>query len=356
MTRIAAVCGVLPPHRYRQSELAGGVAALCGGPGHERALSERFFASAGVEFRHLAFPLERFEEFAGFGRANDAWLEGASELACRAAESALCAAGMSAEQVDVVVSTTVTGISVPSLEARVASRLGLREDVRRVPLFGLGCAGGAGGLAVVDGLLTGRPDGVALLLATELCSLTLQRADNSPANLLATALFGDGAGALLAVGDDVPADGAPAGRGPVVVATRSRLYPGTERLLGWEVGDSGFGILLGPELPELVRLHVGEEVSSFLAAHDLKPGDVDTWVCHPGGPRVLDVLGEELGLSDAVLAPSRESLARCGNLSSASVLHILRDVIAQGPPPPGSFGLMLALGPGFSSELVLMRW
>ncbi|WP_189271185.1 type III polyketide synthase [Kitasatospora griseola] len=355
MTRIAAVCGVLPPHRYRQGELAAGLAVLRGGSGDERALSERFFAGAGVESRRLAFPLERYGGFDGFGQANDAWLEAASELALRAAESVLAAAGMAAEQVDAVVTTTVTGIAVPSLEARIASRLGLREDVRRVPLFGLGCAGGAGGLAVVDDLLTGRHSaGAALLLATELCSLTLQRTDTSAANLLATALFGDGAGALLAVGDEHPA--ATAAAGPTVVATRSRLYPGTERLLGWQVGDSGFGILLGPELPELVRLHVGEEVASFLAAHDLKPGDVGSWVCHPGGPRVLEVLGEELGLSEGALAPSRESLARCGNLSSASVLHILRDVIDQGPPPPGSFGLVLALGPGFASELVLLRW
>ncbi|MFJ5231939.1 type III polyketide synthase [Kitasatospora sp. NPDC088391] len=354
MTRIAAVSGVLPAHRYRQRELAGAVAALRGGAGGERrALAERFFAGAGVEFRHLAFPWERYPEFDGFGRANDAWLVAAAELAERAARAALETAGMAAEQVDLVVSTTVTGVAAPSLEARIAARLGLRGDVRRLPLFGLGCAGGAAGTAAVHELLTGRPDGVALLLATEVCSLTFRRADDSPANLLAAALFGDGAGALLAVGDAHPAAGA---AGPEVVATRARLYPGTERLLGWEVGDDGFGILLGAELPELVRLHVAEEVSSFLAGHDLKPGDVTAWVCHPGGPRVLDALGDELGLPEGALAPSRASLARCGNLSSASVLHILRDVLAQGPPPPGSFGLMLALGPGFASELALLRW
>ncbi|WP_111554368.1 type III polyketide synthase [Kitasatospora sp. SolWspMP-SS2h] len=354
MTRIAAVHGVLPAHRYGQRELAGAVAALRPGAGQAGALAERFFAGSGVEFRHLAFPLERYPELGGFGRANDAWLTAAAELAERAAAQALDEAEIPSQRVDFVVSTTVTGIAVPSLEARLASRLGLREDVRRLPLFGLGCAGGAAGVAAVDDLLAGRPDGVALLLATELCSLTLRRADTSAANLLATALFGDGAGALVAVGD---AAGAALGcAGPEVVATRSRLYPGTERLLGWEVGDSGFGILLGAELPELVRLHVGEEVASFLAAHDLKPGDVTAWICHPGGPRVLDVLEEELGLPATALAPSRASLARCGNLSSASVLHILRDVLAAGPPPPGSYGLMLALGPGFASELVLLRW
>ncbi|MFB7945853.1 type III polyketide synthase [Kitasatospora phosalacinea] len=352
MTRIAAVHGVLPAHRYGQRELTGAVAALRpGGDGPGRALAERFAAGAGVEFRHLAFPLERYPELEGFGRANDAWLTAAAELAGRAATGALHEAELLPERVDFVVSTTVTGIAAPSLEARLAAPLGLREDVRRLPLFGLGCAGGAAGIAALAELLAGRPDGVALLLATELCSLTWQRSDGSAANLLATALFGDGAGALVAVGDAVDRPG------PEVVATRSRLYPGTERLLGWEVGDSGFRILLGAELPELVRLFVGEEVSSFLAAHDLKPGDVTAWVCHPGGPRVLDALQEELGLPAAALAPSRASLARCGNLSSASVLHILRDVLAADPPPPpGSYGLVLALGPGFASELVLLRW
>jgi alkylresorcinol/alkylpyrone synthase len=140
-----------------------------------------------------------------------------------------------------------------------------------------------------------------------------------------------------------------------VVATRSRLYPGTERALGWDIGDSGFRIVLGRDLPELVRLLVGEEVSAFLAEHDLKPGDVTGWVCHPGGPRVLDALEEALGLPAAALEPSRRSLAEAGNMSSASVLHILRGMLAQGPPP-GTPGLVLALGPGLSSELVLLRW
>ncbi|MEV4558552.1 3-oxoacyl-[acyl-carrier-protein] synthase III C-terminal domain-containing protein [Kitasatospora sp. NPDC049285] len=373
MTRIAAVSGVLPPYRYGQRELADAVAALRPDPGADRALLDRFSAGAGVEFRYLAHPLESYREFDGFGRANDAYLSAGVELAESAARIALASAGIAPEQVDVVVSTTVTGVAAPSLEARLAGRLGLREDVSRVPLFGLGCAGGAAGLGRVHDLLAGRPAGVALLLATELCSLTLQRGDGSTANLLATALFGDGAGALLAVGDafplatppttpppgstgsTVPAHAAPVG-GPTVVASRSRLYPGTEQLLGWEVGDRGFRILLGAELPELVRLHVGEEVSSFLAEHDLKPADVSAWICHPGGPKVLDVLGEELGLPDSALLPSRRSLARCGNLSSASVLHILRDIVRSAPPAPGSHGLMLALGPGFASELVLLRW
>ncbi|AUG75108.1 stilbene synthase [Kitasatospora sp. MMS16-BH015] len=373
MTRIAAVHGVLPPHRYEQRELTRALAGLClpengsgsrsrGGTGAERALLARLHAAAGVEARHLVLPIEEYARVRGFGQANDLYLEHGSELAEKALTGALAAAGVAAEQVDLVVSTSVTGIAAPSLEARLAARIGLRPDVRRLPLFGLGCAGGAAGLAALHEHLSGHPEQTAVLLSVELCSLTLQRGDTSPAGLIASALFGDGAAALVAVGDRVAVGsgmavgGQVGGGGTRVVAARSRLYPGTEQALGWQVGDTGFRIVLGAELPELAGLHVVEEIESFLAGHDLKPGELAAWICHPGGPKVLDALAEGLGLADNCLAPSRRSLAEVGNLSSASVLHILRDTLAQGPPPPGSAGLMVALGPGFSSELVLLGW
>ncbi|WP_354639205.1 type III polyketide synthase [Kitasatospora camelliae] len=354
MTRIAAVSGVVPPHRYPQGELAGAMAALCLPRGADRRVLERVHASAGVATRHLALPLARYPELDGFGRSNDAFIEAALALGEAAVASALDRADLAAEEIDLVVSTSVTGIAAPSIEARLAARLGLREDVRRIPVFGLGCAAGAAGVGRLDDFLAGRPRGVALLLSTELCSLTLQRSDSSTAGLVASALFGDGAGALLAVGAEHPRHAE--GPGPLVVASRSRLYPGTERLLGWDIGDRGFKIVLGAELPDLVRLHVAEEISSFLAAHDLKPDGITAWICHPGGPKVLDAVAETLGLPYSALELSRRSLAAVGNLSSASVLHILQDTLALRPPPPGSYGLMLALGPGFSSELVLLRW
>ncbi|GJF30651.1 stilbene synthase [Kitasatospora sp. NE20-6] len=354
MSRIVAVSGVLPPHRYPQHEITEALAGLCLPPGADRALLDRLHTGAGVTHRHLALPLEQYARIDGFGRANDAFLTAALDLGEQAARAALAEAGLDGGAVDLVVSTSVTGIAAPSVEARLAGPLGLRPDVRRLPVFGLGCAAGAAGVARLADHLAGRPAHAALLLSTELCSLTLQRAGTSRADLVASALFGDGAGALVAVGADHPLYGS--SRGPLVVAARSRLYPGTAHLLGWDIGDHGFRIVLGSELPELTRLHVAEEVESFLAVHDLKPADVSAWICHPGGPRVLDALAEGLGLPGTALAASRRSLARVGNLSSASVLHILRDVLAEGPPPPGSTGLMLALGPGFSSELVLLRW
>ncbi|MFI1714964.1 type III polyketide synthase [Streptomyces litmocidini] len=360
MTRVLAVSTAFPPHRYMQHEITEDLVAGLP-PGSDRELVRRLHAAAGVESRHLALPLDRYRDLGAFGETNRLFVELATVLGAEAVTRALHEAGVRPEDVDLVVSTTVTGIATPSLEARLAARIGLRPDVRRTPLFGLGCSAGAAGLARVHDFLDGRPGGTALLLSTELCSLTLQRADMSTANLVAGGLFGDGAAALVAVGGDRSSASSrttsrSAGSSvPSVVAARSRLYPGTEHLLGWAVGDWGFRMVLGPELPGLVRLHVTEEVESFLAAHDLKPADVGAWICHPGGPKILDALAEGLGLPAPALAASRRSLAAHGNLSSASVLQILKDTQAD-RPPPGTIGLMLAFGPGFSSELVLLAW
>ncbi|MFE4258167.1 type III polyketide synthase [Streptomyces sp. NPDC056883] len=353
MTRVLAVSSVFPPHRHPQAEITAALARFLPS-GADTALLHRVHASARVEYRHLAFPLERYGPSNDFGATNALFVEAALELGTRALELALAEAGLTARELDLVMSTTVTGLATPSLEARLVTRVGLRPDVKRLPLFGLGCAAGAAGLGHIHDHLSGHPDHAALLLSTELCSLTLQSTDTSMANLVAGALFGDGAGALIAVGCAHPLHAS--APGPDVVASRSRIYPGTEHLLGWDIGHWGFRMVLGRELPDLVRLYVAEEIESFLAEHDLKPGDVDAWICHPGGPKVLDVLAEALALPESALAASRRSLASVGNLSSASVLHILSGLREAGPPPPGSIGLMLAFGPGFASELVLLRW
>ncbi|BBA95513.1 putative Type III polyketide synthase [Actinacidiphila reveromycinica] len=351
------VHGVLPPYRYTQHEIRDALAEM-GGRGTEgRGVLDRVHAASGVRSRHLALPLERYRTLGGFGEANAAYVSAATELAEEAVRGALRRADIPPSAVELVVSTSVTGLAVPSIEARLAGRWGLPAHVKRVPVFGLGCVAGAAGLARVHDYLEGHPEGVAVLLCVELCSLTVQRGDASAANVVAGSLFGDGAAALVAVGRAHPAARARRSeRGPETVATRSRLYPDTEHLLGWDVTDSGFRIVLGSDLPDTVLRRLGPEVRRFLADHDLKPADVTGWICHPGGPKVLEAVRAGLDLPARALESARRSLAEVGNLSSASVLHVLRDTLDRCPPLAGTPGLMLAMGPGFSSELVLLRW
>jgi alkylresorcinol/alkylpyrone synthase len=232
----------------------------------------------------------------------------------------------------------------------------MRDDVVRMPLVGLGCVAGAAGVARLHDHLVGHPDAVAVLMSVELCSLTLQRDDASVPNLVASGLFGDGAAAVVAAGDRRAAQLVDAGRvQPEVLATRSRLYPDSERTMGWDVGAGGLKIVLDGNVPDVVRRYVGDDADRFLADQGLRRADVEWFVAHPGGPKVLEALQDALGVGRDALAVTWDSLRRIGNLSSASVLHVLADTLATRPPPPGSYGLMLAMGPGFCSELVLLR-
>ncbi|MEB3021499.1 type III polyketide synthase [[Mycobacterium] crassicus] len=340
---VAAVAVEFPPHQHRQCEV---MTALSEFAGPEFA---RFAANSGVATRQLALPLSRYPKLSGFTEANDAYLEIALDLSERALQSALDQAGLAASDVDVVFSTTVTGLAVPSLEGRLVTRMGLRTDVKRIPMFGLGCVAGAAGLARVHDYLRAFPDQVAALIAVELCSLTVQRQDLSVGNLVASSLFGDGAAAVVATGPGR------ASAGPKVLATRSRTYPDTEEILGWDIGSDGFRIVLSVEIATVVEKFLGDDVRDFLADHGLVTEDISTWIVHAAGPKVIDAVEDVLDLPPDALDRTRKSLRNHGNLSSVSVLDILHDVESD-PPVPGSLGLMIAMGPGFSAELVLMSW
>jgi alkylresorcinol/alkylpyrone synthase len=340
---IASVTIEFPPHQVGQQEALSGLTGL-GGPQFDR-----FAASAGVEKRRLAMPLTQYGKLSGFTEANDVFIETALELGERALLSAFDAAKVKPSEVDIVFSTTVTGLAVPTLDARLATRVGLRPDVKRIPLFGLGCVAGAAGVARMHDYLLAYPDQVSALLAVELCSLTLQYDDSSIANLVAASLFGDAAAAVVAKGS------ARTPTGPRVLATRSRIYPDTEEVMGWNIGSNGFQIKLSTEVATVAEKYLGEDVRNFLNDHDLTPADISTWVCHPGGPKVIEAVEHTLDLPVDALDYTRASLRDNGNLSSVSVLDVLRANMAD-PPPPGSFGLMMAMGPGFCSELVLLGW
>ncbi|HYN75681.1 MAG TPA: 3-oxoacyl-[acyl-carrier-protein] synthase III C-terminal domain-containing protein [Candidatus Limnocylindria bacterium] len=355
MTVIAAVGTALGAHAYDQETITSVFGRhVVGDDASARAVLERLHAHTGVRTRHLALPLEDYPRLDGFTGANDAWLRVGVPLGADAVRRALALAGLEPRDVDLLMTTTVTGVAAPSLDARLVQPLGLRPDVKRVPMFGLGCVAGVAGVARVHDYLMGHPDDVAVLLAVELCSLTVQPDDTSVANLVASGLFGDGAAAVVLVGERRAA--ALGISGPRVVTSRSTFYDDTERVMGWDVGSSGLRIVLAASVADVVRDNLGSDVKEFLAEHELDVADVQHWVAHPGGPKVVDAVVETLGLPAAALDRTRASLAAVGNLSSASVLHVLDDTLTAHPPGSGEPVVMLAMGPGFCSELVLLRW
>jgi alkylresorcinol/alkylpyrone synthase len=285
-----------------------------------------------------------------FGDFNNVWRETAEQLGSSALCKAVTQAGVSRGEIGALFFVSVTGIASPSIDARLINKLKLSPETRRIPIFGLGCVAGAAGIARAADYVKAYPSQVAALVSVEACSLTLQRQDLTVANLISSGLFGDGGAAVLVAGDDFEQPG------PEIVDTRSTLYPDTEEVMGWKVSERGFEVMLSPDVPKVIREHLGQDVDAFLADHDLRRSDIGAWVLHTGGPKVLEATQDALGLDRAALATSWECLRTMGNLSSASVLCVLERFMTKNRPEPGTWSILAAMGPGFCSELVLLRW
>jgi alkylresorcinol/alkylpyrone synthase len=355
---ILAAATVLPPNVVDQQSLAARLRELWneeyGDSRRWRATFDQIQRSVRIDRRYLALPMSEYPALDSFSKTNAAWARVAPELGAAAAANALAAAGIAPCDVDHLFFVTGTGVATPSLDAPMVNRLRLRRDIRRTPIFGLGCAGGVAAIGRAADLLRAFPDQIAMVVSVELCSLTLQRKDCSVANVIASSLFGDGAAAVVLGGAKLghkDASGVPR-----VIATRSVFYPDTERMMGWDIVDSGFKIVLSPTIPDLIRENLGRDVDSFLERHGLERSEISHWIAHTGGNRVLDAIATALELAPGALERSWRLLAATGNLSSASVLFVLRDLLDSREARPGELGMMLALGPGFCAELALLRW
>jgi len=352
--RILSVASAFPAYYYNQQELVAAFLRHWGDRIPDGRKLELLHSNVGVDGRHLSLPMDEYPSLT-FGQANNVWMETAQDLGEKSISQALRNGGLQNTDPAAFFFVSVTGISSPSIEAKLINRMGLSRNLKRIPIFGLGCVAGAAGIARAADYVRAYPHQYAILLSVELCSLTLQTDDLSVANLISTGLFGDGAAAVIVAGDKC-VSGPTVPPGPEIIATKSIFYPDTERVMGWDISESGFRIVLSPQVPDVVAKNLGGDMNEFLGEHGLSLKDIGCWVVHTGGPKVLRATQQALGVNDTTLAASWDCLRKMGNLSSASVLMVLEEVMQNRRPAPGTWSVLAAMGPGFCSELVLLRW
>ena len=334
----------VPPHQFNQNQILQVARGLLSDRYPEFDTLSSLFANTGIGNRYGVMPIEWYLEQRGWPERTQAFLEGAEILFIDVVRKALARADLPADQIDTIVTVCSTGLATPTLEARVAGRLGFRGDVSRVPVFGLGCAGGVSGLSIASRLAQARPGTNVLFVALELCTLAVRHDELTKANIVAISLFGDGAAAaVLRAGD---------GGATQIEATGEKLWPDTLDVMGWSVDPEGFGVIFQRTIPDFVTEHIGPAVSEILARMELTPGDVDRFVCHPGGSKVISALERALSLDQGTLDHEREVIADYGNMSAPTVLFVLERARRAGLP---SRSLLTALGPGFTASCVSLR-
>ncbi len=357
--RIASVGTAFPPHRYPQAVITEALKSRMQDKLEIPGVINRLHQNCGVDYRHIMFPLDTLGTLSGFGPTNDAWIKGALELGQAAITKALDRVGLEPSDISAIFFTSVTGIACPSIDARLLNLMDFPATCKRTPIFGLGCVAGAAGISRATDYVRAFPKQYAILLSVELCSLTWQDSDYSMANLVACGLFGDGAAAVVLAGEETELAQRPTSiyePCPRVVSTRSTFYPDTEHLMGWNINDSGFNIVLSADVPELVNNELRGTVESFLEENEISMSQICSFIFHSGGPKVLKAMENALGLPPDALAASWRSLRQRGNLSSASVLSVMEDFLVNNPGSPGCYSMVGAMGPAFCSELLLLQW
>jgi alkylresorcinol/alkylpyrone synthase len=350
---VAAVGTAVPPHEITQNESREFARQLFGGSFRDIDRLLTVFESAQIESRRFCTPLDWFGEPHSFAEKNRLYIEQAVELGAAAIENCLARAGLAPRDIDHLVFVSTTGVSTPSIDAHLFNRLGLRTHVKRTPVWGLGCAGGAAGLARGMDLAKAHPASRIMVCSLELCGLTFLHGDRSKSNLIATSLFADGAAAVLILGAEAAKDLQAAG--PQLLDSRSTIWPDSLDVMGWDLQNEGLKVIFSKDIPSIVATKIRPEVDQFLSDHSLSVRDLSRFVAHPGGMKVLQAYEEALELRPELLEHSRNVLRRHGNMSSCTVLFVLEQELAT-PHEPGEHGLALALGPGFSCEQVMLRW
>jgi alkylresorcinol/alkylpyrone synthase len=348
--RISGVATAYPKYCFTQREVADALKSQWDDKVPNPGVLSRMMSRVGVDQRHFVLPLDGYLPMDTWGKANNEWIKAAVCLAEESLLKAVDLAGLTLANIGAIFFVSVTGVASPSIEARLINRIKLPLNVKRIPIFGLGCVAGAAGIARAADYVRAFPDQAAALISVELCSLTWQRDDLSVANLISSALFGDGAATVIVAGADLKTGG------PEVLASCSSFYPNTEDVMGWDISEKGFRIVLSPSVPDMVFQHLADDVDNFLKSNALTKADIHSWIMHTGGPKVLAATAEALQLPKGALDASWEALRNVGNLSSASVLVVLESYIRERRPPVGSYSILAAMGPGFCAELVLLRW
>src|ERR1700753_4330333 len=341
---LVSLATAVPPHQFHQKQILDAARGVMAPRYRKFATFSSLFANTGIRHRYGVKPMEWYLERRGWPERTEAFLEGAEALFIDAAEKALAQAQLSANEIDTVVTICSTGIATPSLEARVFDRMGFRSDVSRVPVFGLGCAGGVSGLWMAARLAQARPGSNVLLVAIELCSLAIRLDELTKANIVATSLFGDGAAALILRAGD--------GGETQIENSGEHLWPDTLGIMGWNVDPEGFGVIFQRTIPNFVAKHLSPALTKILAGMQRSIADIDRFICHPGGARVIHALESALALHQGTLDHERRVIAEYGNMSAPTVLFVLERARQQGLPPRS---LLTALGPGFTAGCVALR-
>lgn len=352
MPLIRGVATAVPPYRVDQSEARQFAQALFQSKHHDIDRLLGVFDSSGIESRYFSMPIDWFAQPRSFVEKNAEYIRSATELSRRAVESVLQKTGCKADDIDYLIYINTTGLATPSIDARLINLLGLRSDIRRTPIWGLGCAGGAAGLSHAHHYLLAHPDHQVMVVAAELCGLTFIPNDFSRSNLVAAALFGEGAAAVLISGNSDTATG------PRTQETHSVFYPDSLDVMGWNMVESGLQVIFAQRIPDIVRERAADDLQAFLGAQGLSIADINAFLFHPGGRKVIEAYEEALQLPDGALDCCREVLRDYGNMSSVTILFVLERFLREyyQPSQTKRHALLSALGPGFSSESLLVKY